>query len=65
MALFGSSLEGLVEGTYLKDSSRLNGRSRGYHSVVIANCDAEPGELVPVRITGAKTYLLEAEPLSK
>jgi len=55
----------LVEGPYLKDPNRLNGRSRGYHSVAIANCAAEPGELVPVRITGAKTYLLEAEPLSK
>ena len=64
-ALIGSWQEVLVEGPYLKDPSRLNGRSRGYHSVVIANCDAEPGELVPVQITGAKTYLLEAEPLSK
>ena len=64
-ALIGSSQEVLVEGPYLKDPNRLNGRSRGYHSVAIANCVAEPGKLVPVRITGAKTYLLEAEPLSK
>jgi tRNA-2-methylthio-N6-dimethylallyladenosine synthase len=64
-ALIGSSQEVLVEGPYLKDPNRLNGRSRGYHSVAIANCAAEPGELVPVQITGAKTYLLEAEPLSK
>jgi tRNA-2-methylthio-N6-dimethylallyladenosine synthase len=64
-ALIGSVQEVLVEGPYLKDPSRLNGRSRGYHSVAIANCSAKPGELVPVRIIGAKTYLLEAELLSK
>ena len=62
-SLIGSEQEVLIEGPYLKDPSRLNGRSRGNHSVAISDCHTNPGELVPVRVTGARTYLLEAEPL--
>ncbi len=62
-ALVGSAQEVLIEGPDLKEPNLLKGRSRGYHSVAIRNCKAEIGNLVPVRITGARTYLLEAEPL--
>ncbi len=58
--LMGKQLEVLVEGTYPRDTSSRSGRSREHHPVVILNSDANIGDLVDVRITGAKKYSLEA-----
>ncbi len=61
--LMGSEQEVLVEGAYPREPESRAGRSRGHHSVVIRNTDAKVGDLLKVRITGAKKYSLEAEPM--
>ncbi len=59
----GAELEILVEGVYPRDPCSRSGRSRGNHPVVILESDASIGDLVNVRVTGAKKYSLEAETL--
>ncbi|MBF0280543.1 MAG: tRNA (N6-isopentenyl adenosine(37)-C2)-methylthiotransferase MiaB [SAR324 cluster bacterium] len=61
--MMGTELEVLVEGAYPRDPSSRSGRSRGHHPVVIMKSDAAIGDLVQVRVTGAKKYSLEAETL--
>ena len=58
--MMGSVMEVLVEGAYPREPNSRSGRSRGHHSVVIADSNARVGDLVTVRITGAKKYSLEA-----
>jgi len=58
--LMGSEMEILVEGEYPREPHSRLGRSRGHHSVVILDNDAQIGDLVNVCITGAKKYSLEA-----
>ena len=59
--MMGTNLEILVEGAYPRDPRSRLGRSRGHHSVVILENNANVGDLVNVRVTGAKKYSLEAE----
>lgn len=61
--MMGTELEILVEGAYPRDPRSRSGRSRGHHSVVIMESNANVGDLVNVRVTGAKKYSLEAEVL--
>ncbi len=56
----GRDLEVLVEGSSRTDPSRLRGRSRHNKAVNFAGL-AAPGELVPVRITGATSQTLTGE----
>jgi tRNA-2-methylthio-N6-dimethylallyladenosine synthase len=56
----GRDLEVLVEGGSRTDPSRLRGRSRHNKAVNFAGL-AAPGELVPVRITGATSQTLTGE----
>jgi tRNA-2-methylthio-N6-dimethylallyladenosine synthase len=56
----GRELEVLVEGTSRTDPSRLRGRSRHNKAVNFSGL-AAPGELVPVRITGATSQTLSGE----
>ena len=58
--LLGSQQEILVEGPHPRETDSMSGRTRGNHSVVIRT-DAPSGSLLPVRITGFRTHLLEAE----
>ena len=59
--MVGSEMEVLVEGFYPREPGSRSGRSRGHHSVVITESDAHVGDLVKVRVTGAKKFSLEAE----
>lgn len=59
--LMGVEMEILVEGEYPREPNSRLGRSRGHHSVVITDSDAQVGDLVNVCITGAKKYSLEAK----
>jgi tRNA-2-methylthio-N6-dimethylallyladenosine synthase len=56
----GRELDVLVEGTSRTDPSRLRGRSRHNKAVNFSGL-AAPGELVPVRITGASSQTLTGE----
>jgi tRNA-2-methylthio-N6-dimethylallyladenosine synthase len=56
----GRSLEVLVEGPSRTDPARLRGRTRHNKVVNFAGL-AEPGEMVPVRITGATSQTLSGE----
>jgi len=56
----GRELEVLVEGVSRTDPSRLRGRSR-HNKVVNFTGLGEPGELVPVRISGATSQTLSGE----
>ena len=56
----GRELEVLVEGSSRTDPSRLRGRSRHNKAVNFSGL-ASPGELVPVRITGATSQTLTGE----
>jgi tRNA-2-methylthio-N6-dimethylallyladenosine synthase len=56
----GRTLEILVEGPSRNDPSRLRGRSR-HNKVVNFSGIAEPGETVPVAITGATSQTLAGE----
>jgi tRNA-2-methylthio-N6-dimethylallyladenosine synthase len=56
----GRTLEVLVEGTSRNDPARLRGRSR-HNKVVNFDGIAAPGELVPVRISGATSQTLTGE----
>ena len=56
----GRTLEVLVEGTSRNDPTRLRGRS-SHNKVVNFDGVAAPGELVPVRITGATSQTLSGE----
>ncbi|HEX4344280.1 MAG TPA: tRNA (N6-isopentenyl adenosine(37)-C2)-methylthiotransferase MiaB [Solirubrobacteraceae bacterium] len=56
----GRSLDVLVEGTSRTDPSRLRGRSRHNKAVNFSGL-ASPGEIVPVRITGATSQTLTGE----
>jgi tRNA-2-methylthio-N6-dimethylallyladenosine synthase len=56
----GRTVEVLVEGTSRNDPTRLRGRSR-HNKVVNFDGVAAPGELVPVRITGATSQTLSGE----
>jgi tRNA-2-methylthio-N6-dimethylallyladenosine synthase len=56
----GRDLDVLVEGASRTDPSRLRGRSR--HNKAVNFCGlAEPGQIVPVRITGATSQTLTGE----
>jgi len=57
-ALVGSVQEVLVEGKSEKDPSRLTGRTRGNKIVVFHGGDELVGNVVPVRITEARTWTL-------
>ena len=59
--MMGRELEVLVEGVYPREPRSRSGRSRGHHPVVIAESEAQVGDLLTVRVTGAKKYSLEAE----
>jgi tRNA-2-methylthio-N6-dimethylallyladenosine synthase len=61
-ALIGSTQELLVEGRHPRRPEAWNGRTRGNHAVAV-EAQTQIGELLPVRITEARTYALEAEPL--
>ncbi|MEC9460387.1 MAG: MiaB/RimO family radical SAM methylthiotransferase, partial [SAR324 cluster bacterium] len=63
-ALTGSLQEVLIEGKHPRKENTATGRTRGYHSVSIKDCETKAGELLPVRITGANSNSLIAEPLS-
>jgi tRNA-2-methylthio-N6-dimethylallyladenosine synthase len=56
----GRDLDVLVEGASRTDPSRLRGRSRHNKAVNFAGL-ASPGEIVPVRITGATSQTLTGE----
>jgi tRNA-2-methylthio-N6-dimethylallyladenosine synthase len=56
----GRTLEVLVEGSSRTDPARLRGRSR-HNKVVNFGGLAQPGELVPVEITGATSQTLSGE----
>jgi tRNA-2-methylthio-N6-dimethylallyladenosine synthase len=56
----GRTLDVLVEGTSRTDASRLRGRT-GHNKVVNFDGLAEPGEIVPVAITGATSQTLSGE----
>ncbi len=56
----GRDLDVLVEGTSRTDPSRLRGRSRHNKAVNFSGL-ASPGEIVPVRITGATSQTLTGE----
>jgi tRNA-2-methylthio-N6-dimethylallyladenosine synthase len=56
----GRTLDVLVEGTSRTDPSRLRGRS-GHGKVVNFTGLAQPGEIVPVQITGATSQTLAGE----
>src|SRR4051812_34794316 len=56
----GRTVEVLVEGPSRTDPSRLRGRSPHGKTVNFAGL-AEPGELVPVRVTGATSTTLQGE----
>jgi tRNA-2-methylthio-N6-dimethylallyladenosine synthase len=56
----GRTLEVLVEGTSRTDASRLRGRT-SHNKVVNFDGLAQPGELVPVTITGATSQTLRGE----
>ena len=56
----GREIEVLVEGSSRTDPSRLRGRSRHNKAVNFSGL-ASPGELVPVRITGATSQTLTGE----
>jgi tRNA-2-methylthio-N6-dimethylallyladenosine synthase len=56
----GRELDVLVEGTSRTDPSRLRGRSRHNKAVNFTGL-ASPGEIVPVRITGASSQTLTGE----
>ena len=56
----GREVEVLVEGSSRTDPSRLRGRSRHNKAVNFSGL-ASPGELVPVRITGATSQTLTGE----
>ena len=56
----GRELDVLVEGTSRTDPSRLRGRSRHNKAVNFSGL-ASPGEIVPVRITGATSQTLTGE----
>jgi tRNA-2-methylthio-N6-dimethylallyladenosine synthase len=56
----GRELDVLVEGTSRTDPSRLRGRSRHNKAVNFSGL-ASPGEIVPVRITGASSQTLTGE----
>jgi tRNA-2-methylthio-N6-dimethylallyladenosine synthase len=56
----GRDLDVLVEGTSRTDRSRLRGRSR-HNKAVNFSGSAEPGQIVPVHITGATSQTLTGE----
>lgn len=56
----GRTLDVLVEGSSRTDAARLRGRS-GHGKVVNFTGLAEPGEIVPVQITGATSQTLSGE----
>ncbi len=56
----GRELDVLVEGTSRTDPSRLRGRSRHNKAVNFSGL-ASPGEIVPVRVTGASSQTLTGE----
>jgi tRNA-2-methylthio-N6-dimethylallyladenosine synthase len=56
----GRTLDVLVEGTSRTDASRLRGRTT-HNKVVNFDGLAEPGEIVPVTITGATSQTLSGE----
>ena len=59
--LVGSRQEVLVEGPHPRETGNMSGRTRGNHSVMIRGTEGLSGSLLPVKITGFRTYLLEAE----
>ena len=63
-ALIGTTQELLIEGPHPRHPHSLTGRTRGNHAVSVAHRHASVGDLLPVRITAARTYALEAEALS-
>ena len=56
----GRTLDVLVEGTSRTDASRVRGRTR-HNKVVNFDGLAQPGEIVPVQITGATSQTLTGE----
>src|SRR5689334_16794633 len=56
----GRTLDVLVEGTSRTDASRLRGRTR-HNKVVNFDGLASPGEIVPVKVTGATSQTLTGE----
>ncbi|MCR4398741.1 MAG: tRNA (N6-isopentenyl adenosine(37)-C2)-methylthiotransferase MiaB [Firmicutes bacterium] len=61
--LVGHTVEILVEGPSRKDAGVIAGRTRTNKVVLVRSCAATPGELVNVRVSGARTWTLEAEPI--
>ncbi len=59
--MIGGMQEVLVEGTHPREQQNITGRTRGNHPVVVTDYSATKGALLPVRISGYRTYSLEAE----
>ena len=59
--MVGSRQEVLVEGPHPRETGNMSGRTRGNHSVMVRGTEGLSGSLLPVKITGFRTYLLEAE----
>ena len=60
----------LVEGFDAQENYIMTGRLASQApdidgQVILEKCEAEPGEIIPMRITGAVDYDLVAEPISK
>ncbi len=64
-SLIGSIQEVLIEGVHHRRANTTTGRTRGNHPVSIKNSVTKAGDLLDVRITGALSNSLEAEPISK
>ena len=56
--LVGSQQEVLVEGPSRKDASRVTGRSRGDHIVIVDDGDDLIGRIAPIQITSATALAL-------
>ena len=59
-SLIGSKQEVLLEGPHPKVAGAMNGRSRGNKSVMVLDCNAEPGTLLDVEIAAARKFSLVA-----
>ncbi len=64
-ALIGSRQEVLSEGPHRRGCGAITGRTRGNKPVMVVDCNAERGDLVPVEIVSARKFSLVARDLRR
>lgn len=62
--MVGKREEVLLEGKHPKVQGAMTGRSRGYKSVMVMDCDKQAGELEPVEVVSVRKFSLVARGLT-